>query len=321
MSRAVVIRMKRRAPSEYVEPFRYRLAEPEGHQIRDRLAAWCGHIAGLLADAWPDMPKGVTDRPADVWEPLLAVADAAGGDWPKRARAACIELTAVAETGAASLGIRLLGDLAQVFGDDDQLSTTIILDRLIDLDEAPWGDLYGKALDARGLARRLGAYQVKSTNIRDGASVMKGYRTSDLHDSWARYAPGSRTAATAATAATGQVADLFEVADSEAVADPAATAPEPATDPGPLTSSVTPVADVADTAQDGESYPAGEAGACTKCGTLHHRYGDGGHPLCDACRHPGGVPAYPASLKRAIDEHKRELFGSRGDDTHGGADL
>ncbi|WP_254706431.1 bifunctional DNA primase/polymerase [Streptomyces lunaelactis] len=27
-----------------------------------------------------------SDRPADVWEPLLAVADAAGGNWPERAR-------------------------------------------------------------------------------------------------------------------------------------------------------------------------------------------------------------------------------------------
>ncbi|WP_373463474.1 DUF3631 domain-containing protein [Streptomyces sp. B4I13] len=27
-------------------------------------------------------PDGVTDRPADVWEPLLAVADAAGATGP-----------------------------------------------------------------------------------------------------------------------------------------------------------------------------------------------------------------------------------------------
>jgi hypothetical protein len=32
-----------------------------------------------MAGSWPEMPPGVTDRPADVWEPLLTVADAAGG--------------------------------------------------------------------------------------------------------------------------------------------------------------------------------------------------------------------------------------------------
>ena len=43
--------------------------------------------ADELRDAWPDMPDGITDRAADVWEPLIAIADRAGGDWPDRARA------------------------------------------------------------------------------------------------------------------------------------------------------------------------------------------------------------------------------------------
>ncbi|MFJ2719149.1 tyrosine-type recombinase/integrase [Streptomyces sp. NPDC087437] len=56
--------------------------------------------------------QGVTDRPADVWEPLLAVADAAGGHWPARARAACLELISAAhDNDEASLGVRLLTDL------------------------------------------------------------------------------------------------------------------------------------------------------------------------------------------------------------------
>ena len=42
-----------------------------------------------LVEADPVMPDGITDRPADVWEPLLAVADAAGGDWPQTGRFAC----------------------------------------------------------------------------------------------------------------------------------------------------------------------------------------------------------------------------------------
>jgi hypothetical protein len=28
------------------------------------------------------MPEGVTDRSAEIWEPLLAIADTAGGHWP-----------------------------------------------------------------------------------------------------------------------------------------------------------------------------------------------------------------------------------------------
>ncbi|MER5862081.1 DUF3631 domain-containing protein [Kitasatospora sp. NPDC002040] len=72
MSRSIVIRMRRRAPNETVEPFRERINEPEGHVLRDRLADWAESVRELVDGAWPEMPDGVTDRPADVWEPLLA---------------------------------------------------------------------------------------------------------------------------------------------------------------------------------------------------------------------------------------------------------
>jgi hypothetical protein len=39
MSRAVVIKMRRRSPSERVEPFRSRLFEGLGHQLRDRMSS------------------------------------------------------------------------------------------------------------------------------------------------------------------------------------------------------------------------------------------------------------------------------------------
>src|SRR5690606_1867412 len=112
MTRSVVIRMRRRARNERVEPFRARVHETEGHKLRDRLAQWAEHARASVVGAWPEMPDGVTDRPADVWEPLLAVADAAGGDWPRRAREACVTLvTASQYTDKHSLGIRLLTDL------------------------------------------------------------------------------------------------------------------------------------------------------------------------------------------------------------------
>ncbi len=46
------------------------------------------------------MPDGVTDRRADVWESLVAVADTAGGHWPKTARATA-ETDATANRGQA----------------------------------------------------------------------------------------------------------------------------------------------------------------------------------------------------------------------------
>lgn len=189
MSRAVIVRMRRRAPNEHIEPWRQRTVPPIGHLLRDRLAAWTEANTEALKRE-PAMPPGVTDRPADVWEPLLAVADAAGGDWPGRARAACVELSAPSVAREASLGVKLLADLRTVF-DGEQMATAAILERLHALDESPWADLRGRPLDARGLARILGGYSIESTKVRIGASTPRGYRREDLYDAWLRYLPAS----------------------------------------------------------------------------------------------------------------------------------
>src|SRR5262249_45998418 len=85
LTRAIVIRMCPRAPKEKVTPFRRRVYASEGEVLRDRLAAWAAKVIDVMAAARPEMPPGIEDRNADVWEPLLAVADAAGGIWPQRA--------------------------------------------------------------------------------------------------------------------------------------------------------------------------------------------------------------------------------------------
>ncbi|MFG3296075.1 DUF3631 domain-containing protein [Streptomyces sp. NPDC048179] len=200
MTRSVIIRMRRRARNERVESFRARVHEAEGHKLRDRLAKWAEHARGFVMGAWPDMPDGVTDRPADVWEPLLAIADAIGGDWPERARKACVTLvTASKANDKGSLGIRLLADLRDhVMVGIDRLPTVAILDRLNALDDAPWADLHGKPLDNRRLSRMLAEYMtadnepIASRNIKTAGSVLKGYYATDLHDAWARYCPPPR---------------------------------------------------------------------------------------------------------------------------------
>jgi hypothetical protein len=187
LTRSVVIRMRRRAPGETVEPFRRRVAEPAGTCLRMDLADWAARIAPDLKDAWPKMPPGIADRDADVWEPLLAIADAAGGDWPERARCSAVSLVSRSKESTPSLGVRLLDDLKTVFGNRDRLATAHLLSELCDLDEAPWGDLKGKPLDARGLAQRLREYDIRPTQIRLGSITTKGYRRADLQDAWDRY--------------------------------------------------------------------------------------------------------------------------------------
>jgi hypothetical protein len=185
LSRSVIIRMRRRSPTEKVQQFRRRVHLKAGHQLRDRIAAWAASVAGDIV--WPQMPPGIEDRNADVWEPLLAVADAAGGRWPDRSRVSAVTLVTLSRQANPSLGIRLLGDVKRVWGSGDSLSTEVILQRLNALDDAPWGDLKGGLLNDRGLAKFLRQYDVKPRTIRVGESTAKGYRREDLHDPWSRY--------------------------------------------------------------------------------------------------------------------------------------
>ncbi|MFE0358968.1 DUF3631 domain-containing protein [Streptomyces nigra] len=195
--RSVSIRMRRRARNETIEPYRTRIHEKEGFALRDRLATWAEQVSERVMNVWPALPEGVTDRPADVWEPLLAIADAAGGDWPDRAREACVVLvTASKANDKGSLGVRLLTDLRDhVMVGIDRLPTVAILDRLNALDDAPWADLHGKPLDNRRLSRMLAEYMtadnepITSRNIKAAGSVLKGYYAADLRDAWARYCP------------------------------------------------------------------------------------------------------------------------------------
>ncbi|MFE3601843.1 DUF3631 domain-containing protein [Streptomyces sp. NPDC059142] len=223
LTRSIIIRMRKRAPNEAVEPYRQRIHEKQGHALRDQLAKWADTVRDQVANAWPEMPAGVSDRPADVWEPLLAVADAAGGDWPARARAACLELIDAAhDNDEASTGIRLLTDLRdKVFCGADRMPTAVILECLLRMDDGPWEDMDGKPLNSRTLARLLSQYvtpgnkPIKPRGIRTASGTPKGYYAEDLTDAWTRYCPlPAAQSATSATSATPQVSAGESVADA-----------------------------------------------------------------------------------------------------------
>lgn len=204
LSRSLIVKMRRRAPSESVESFRERVQEVEGHPIRDRLALWAETVGPKVGAAYPELPSGVIDRSAELWEPLIAIADEAGGVWPEWARAAAIEF-AGRNSQAATLRIRLLGDIRRVFANADSLSTADLLARLIGeapygldsagdplyLTDAPWAELKkGSALDARSLARMLRPYDVLAERFRpDGKVQIRGYRRAALSDAFGRYLP------------------------------------------------------------------------------------------------------------------------------------
>jgi hypothetical protein len=190
MDRAIVVRMRRRGPGEKVAPFRTRRDAPPLRNLRDHLHQLVrGHL-DKLQDAVPELP--VEDRAADTWEPLLAIAELAGGDWPNRARRACLALTGE-EPDDGQIGTRLLADLRTIWGDEGHLYTSTILTRLHKIEDAPWSE-WGrerKPITARTLAELLRPYRVKPGTVREpnapDKETAKGYARADLSELWTRY--------------------------------------------------------------------------------------------------------------------------------------
>jgi hypothetical protein len=210
--RAVIISMKKRKPTEHVEPWRERVNACQATVLGDYLGTW---MAKAIF-SWPeDMP--VEDRTADVWESLVMVADAAGGHWPATARLAAIVLTS--DDGQASIGVQLLRDLRAVFGDHDKLRSDQIVTDLSALPESPWRRFHanGNALNVRDLSRLLKDYGVSSRDVwLDGRSA-KGYTADDLRDAWERYTPPAESARSARSARTArpQVSDPEKLAATD----------------------------------------------------------------------------------------------------------
>jgi hypothetical protein len=113
--RSIPIRLKRKSPGEIVERFRRKLVEEEAKMLRGRVSAWVSKHLEQLQEARPDLPSALTDRQQDGAEPLLAIADLAGGDWPEKSRAALIDLFCGNTADCGSTGVRLLADIRNVF--------------------------------------------------------------------------------------------------------------------------------------------------------------------------------------------------------------
>ena len=200
--RCVPIRLVRRAPNEQVERFRTRDAEQLAAGLRDTLAAWGESTvtAANLRMARPDVPDELGDRQADICEPLLAIANEAGGNWPERARQALVALCSIDSDEDDSLSVKLLRTLRGIFvtRDAEKLPTHEILEALVATeDDGPWAAWWEKDLrehNVRGpaakLAKLLRAHRIEARVIRlEDGSTPRGYRAQDFEEAWKRYCP------------------------------------------------------------------------------------------------------------------------------------
>ncbi len=222
--RAVIIGMRRRAPDETVLPYRTRRDGPALVHLKMQLSRWVRAQLDQLEAAAPELP--VEDRAADTWEPLVAIADAAGGHWPADARAAILALsTDDVDVDTVSLRVRLLIDVRTAFGTAERLLTETLIGRLREDPEAPWDTLGKNGLNPKSLAALLRDFGIHSVPDRwEDGSQGRGFKREQFDDSWRRYCPAASSRHLPVPAVTAsherENATAEQLCDGSAVAKP-----------------------------------------------------------------------------------------------------
>ena len=212
-SRSIPIRLQRASPDELEKLTRIR-----GHLINGICLPFRRKLRRFADDTWsalreidPVTPRELGARQCDVWRPLLAIAEVTGARWSVTARAAARAIHGAAEEDGDA-GLRLLDDVRSLFQEKKNppsLHTQVILQTLIARDDRSWSE-YGKkgALTPRDVGLLLGHFGVKSTTVRVGGVIAKGYHLADLRPVFDRYMRPPGLSVTSVT--EGGVTDVTE---------------------------------------------------------------------------------------------------------------
>jgi hypothetical protein len=195
--RSIPIRLKRKRRDERVRRFRRRDVNRDASPIRVALERAFGQqVIDTLRDARPDLPAALHDRAQDVMEPLLAIADLAGGLWPKRVREAAVALCGDAEAQQGDVDVALLGAIRDVYAhrnDPDFLSTEDLFSVLSGREDESIPRSVAKALKdgeakwpGKWLAGRLRPFEVYPSEKK---GVGRGYWRAEFNDTWDRTCP------------------------------------------------------------------------------------------------------------------------------------
>jgi putative DNA primase/helicase len=137
--RSIEIPLKRKFPGEQVQKLRH--ADPELFRaLARRCARFTADRADKIRGARPSMPDGLHDRAEYNWEPLLAIADLAGGEWPDLARKAALALSGAVDAQDDNIRVQLLSDIRTVFKGVARMSSEDLTTVLVALGERPWSE-------------------------------------------------------------------------------------------------------------------------------------------------------------------------------------
>jgi putative DNA primase/helicase len=190
MDRSIEIRMQRKL-REKVERLRRRDNEQHA-ELRRKCLRWASDNRDKLAAITPKEPDGLNDRAFDAWEPLLAIAEHVGGDWPKLARDAAIALSGGGSVGEER-GVELLQHVEAEFdrAGGPAFTTKTLITALCADAERPWATYNsGHPITDRQVAKLLKPFEIISETVQTsetGEAKAKGYRRERFEDAFARY--------------------------------------------------------------------------------------------------------------------------------------
>jgi hypothetical protein len=161
-------------------------------QLRSELEGWAETMEGAYENAPPVLLRSLKqDRAIMLWSPILAVADALGADWRKRAELAASKLVTV--DNRETWGAELLRDCRQLYqhrDDEDRIGLEDMAADLCALPDSVWTDRgpSGKPVTRQKLGTLLRPFlgRTRQARNRDGKPV-RGYLVGELRRQWGLY--------------------------------------------------------------------------------------------------------------------------------------
>jgi hypothetical protein len=186
MTRTITVRLLPKMPDEKVDAFKH-IDDDDFIALRRKLARWSADNAAALKDARPVMP-GLSNRAAMNWGLMLAIAELADGDWPKRARTAAVKLAR--ERREPSEGKRLLVAFRNLFAKHGAVLTSAEVVRQLTAEEdSEWAEFRGRGpITKRQVALLLDPYDVHPDLVHRGArKTERGYDARWFATAFAHY--------------------------------------------------------------------------------------------------------------------------------------